>query len=122
MLKRISLIAFMVMLAAMPAFAQKAEVGVTFGWSLNDGVSGGDQRIPIGCVSNCLGVFNRLDPKDAFAWAIDVGFFVSPNAEVGFLYSQSPSTLQAGRDKYPGHRQHADPELPRHVHLQLRRA
>jgi hypothetical protein len=41
-------------------------------------------------------VFNRLDPKDAFAWAIDVGFFVSPNAEVGFLYSQSPSTLQAG--------------------------
>jgi len=96
MLKRISLIAFMVMLAAMPAFAQKAEVGVTFGWSLNDGVSGGDQRIPIGCVSNCLGVFNRLDPKDAFAWAIDVGFFVSPNAEVGFLYSQSPSTLQAG--------------------------
>ena len=96
MLKRISLIAFMVMLAAMPAFAQKAEVGVTFGWSLNDGVSGGDQRIPIGCVSNCLGVFNRLDPKDAFAWAIDLGFFVSPNAEVGFMYSQSPSTLQAG--------------------------
>ena len=31
MLKRISLITFMVVLAAMPAFAQKAEVGVTFG-------------------------------------------------------------------------------------------
>ena len=96
MLKRIAFAACGLMLASAPAFAQKAEVGVTFGWSFNDGVSGNNVNIPVGCLTNCLGVFNRLDPKDSFAWAIDLGFFVGPNAEVGFMYAQAPSTLQAG--------------------------
>ena len=39
MLKRIAVIAFMVTLAAVPAFAQKAEVGVTFGWVFADGIA-----------------------------------------------------------------------------------
>ena len=96
MFKRVALTACALMLVSAPAFAQKAEVGVTFGWSFNDGVSGNDVRVPVGCVTNCLGVFNRLDPKDSFAWGIDFGVFVGPNAEVGFMYSQAPSTLQAG--------------------------
>jgi hypothetical protein len=91
MFKRIAAAAFIVMLAAVPAFAQKAEVGVTFGWSFNDGVSGGSVVVP------GVGTFNRLDPKDSFAWGIDLGFFVGgPNAEVGFMFSQAPSKLQAG--------------------------
>ena len=91
MFKRIAAAAFIVMLAAVPAFAQKAEVGVTFGWVFNDGVSG--NSIPVAGV----GTFNRLDPKDAFGWGIDLGFFVGgPNTEVGFMFSQTPSTLQAG--------------------------
>jgi hypothetical protein len=100
MLKRIALMVLMVLLAAMPAFAQKAEVGVTFGWVFSDGVSGNALNIPVGCpspaVGSCIGTFNRLDPKDSFGWGIDVGVFVGPNAEVGFLYNNQPSTLQAG--------------------------
>src|SRR3954468_2240907 len=88
MLKRITLIVFMVLLAAMPAFAQKAEVGVTFGWSYADGVSGNTYIVP------GVGSFSRIDPKDSFMWGIDVGFFVGPNAEVGFIYGNQPTTLQ----------------------------
>jgi hypothetical protein len=90
MLKRIVVIVFMVMLAAMPALAQKAEVGVTFGWVFSDGVSG-DARVVPG-----VGTFNRLDPKDSFGWGVDIGVFVTPQVEVGFLYNNQPSKLQAG--------------------------
>ena len=91
MFKRIAVMAFIVTLAAVPAFAQKAEVGVTFGWAFSDGVSGNTWSIPAYNVA-----YDRLDPKDSFMWGIDVGFFIGPNAEVGFLYSQQPSKLVLG--------------------------
>jgi hypothetical protein len=92
MLKRIAGNAFVVMLAAVPAFAQapRVEVGVTFAWVFADGVSGDAIIIP------GQGTFDRLDPKDSFGWGLDLGYFVGPNAEVGFLYGNQPSTLQAG--------------------------
>ena len=92
MLKRIAAAAFVVMLAALPALAQepKAEVGVTVGWVWADGVSGNNVVVP------GVGTFNRIDPKDSFGWGIDVGFFVGPNAEVGFLYGQQPSKYVLG--------------------------
>ncbi len=46
MLKRIMVLACLVSLAAVPAFAQKAEVGVTFGWVYADGVSGNTYIVP----------------------------------------------------------------------------
>jgi hypothetical protein len=79
----------MVTLAAVPAFAQKAEVGVTFGWVFSDGVSGDNRVVP------GVGTFNRLDPKDSFGWGLDLGVFVTPQVEVGFLYNNQPSKLQA---------------------------
>ena len=88
MLKRIIVMASLVSLAAAPAIAQKAEVGVTFGWVYADGVSGNTYIVP------GVGSFSRVDPKDSFGWGIDLGFFVGPNAEVGFLYSNQPTTLQ----------------------------
>jgi len=90
MWKRIAAAAFILTLAAVPAFAQdpKAEVGVTFGWVWADGVSGNNVVVP------GVGTFNRVDPKDSFGWGIDVGFFVGPNAEVGFQYTQQPTTIQ----------------------------
>ncbi len=88
MFKRIAVMAFIVTLAAVPAFAQKAEVGVTFGWVYADGVSGNTYIVP------GVGSFSRVDPKDSFGWGIDVGFFIGPNAEVGFLYGNQPTTLQ----------------------------
>lgn len=91
MLKRIVFVASSVLLAV-PAFAQapKAEVGVTFGWVFSDGVSGDTIVVP------GQGSFNRLDPKDSFGWGLDIGVFVGPNSEVGFLYGNQRSTLQAG--------------------------
>ena len=90
MFKRIAVNAFIVMLAAVPAFAQKAEVGVTFGWVFSDGVSGQEFVAPTGKI------YSRVDPKDSFGWGIDLGFIVGPNAEVGFLYGNQPSKLTVG--------------------------
>jgi hypothetical protein len=102
MLKRIAVVAFIVMMAALPAFAQepKAEVGVIFGWVFSDGTSlTNNIFVPVGCgtpaIGPCVGSFNRIDPKDAFGWGIDVGFFVGPNAEVGFQYTQQATKLEA---------------------------
>jgi outer membrane protein W len=89
MLKRITVVAFMVLLAALPAFAQKAEVGVTVGWVFADGVSSTSNIVVPGA-----GTFNRMDPKDSFGWGFDIGVFVGPNAEVGFQYTQQPTKLQ----------------------------
>lgn len=90
MRKRIVLMLFMAMLAAVPAFAQKAELGITFGWVFSDGVSGSTVTVP------GVGAFDRLDPKDAFTYSIDLGINVTPNAQVGFIYSGQPSKLTAG--------------------------
>ena len=95
MSKRTILIASLLSLAAGPLFAQdpKAEVGVTFGWSYADGVSGNTYVVP------GVGSFNRIDPKDSFMWGIDIGFFVGPNAEVGFIYGNQPTKLVVGGTK-----------------------
>jgi hypothetical protein len=90
MFKRIAFAACALMLASAPAFAQKGEVGVFAGWVFADGVSGNAVLVP------GVGTFDRIDPKDSFGWGFDVGVFVGPNAEVGFMYSQQPTKLEAG--------------------------
>jgi len=77
------------MLAAVPASAQqpKAEVGVFVGWVFSDGVSGDNVRALDG------NLYNRIDPKDSFGWGLDVGVFLGPNAEVGFIYANQPTKL-----------------------------
>jgi opacity protein-like surface antigen len=93
MFKRIAFAACALMLASAPAFAQKAEVAVTFGWVISDGVDFGSSVVAPG------GVYTRVDPKDSFGWGIDLGFFVGPNAEVGFLYGQQLSKLEVSGTK-----------------------
>jgi len=93
MFKRIAFAACALMLASAPAFAQKAELGVTFGWVISDGVDFGSSVVAPG------GVYSRVDPKDSFGWGIDLGFFVGPNAEVGFLYGQQLSKLEVSGTK-----------------------
>src|SRR5580765_6965805 len=92
MRKRIIAMVSFLTLAAVPAFAQtpRAEVGVVFGWVYSDGVSGSTRVVP------GAGSFDRIDPKDSFGWGVDVGFFVSPNAEVGFMYGHQPTKLLVG--------------------------
>jgi Outer membrane protein beta-barrel domain len=90
MIKRLLFLVFLVSVVAAPAFAQppKAEVGVIVGWVFSDGVSGDNFRAGDG------NVYNRVDPKDSFGWGIDIGVFVGPNAEVGFIYTDQPTMLQ----------------------------
>jgi hypothetical protein len=84
-------------LAAVPAFAQlKGEAGVTVGWVFSDGVSGNTVLVPGAGPGGGVGSFNRIDPKDSFGWGADVGFFVTPNWEVGFLFGHQPSKLVLG--------------------------
>jgi outer membrane protein W len=93
MRKRVVAMVSLLALVAVPAFAQhepKGEVGVVFGWVFSDGVSGNTIVVP------GAGSFNRIDPKDSFGWGAEVGFFVSPNWEVGFLFGQQPSKLVLG--------------------------
>jgi len=88
--KHVLALAFVVAAAA-PAVAQepKAEIGVTIAWVFADGVSGNTIVVP------GVGAFDRVDPKDSFGWGIDFGFFIGPNAEVGFQYTSQATTIQA---------------------------
>ena len=73
-----------------PAYAQRAEVSAFAGWTLADGVSGDTVEGGDG------NRYNRIDPKDSASWGLSVGVFASENAEVGFLFGQQKTTLQAG--------------------------
>jgi len=92
MLKRIaSLVALATVLLASPVLAQekRVEASVLVGWTFADGVSGQSVVTP-------SGVFDRVDPKDSFRWGLGVGILASEHAEVGFLFGQQMTTLQAG--------------------------
>ena len=92
MLKRIAWqVALATVVMASPALAQekRVEVSVLFGWTFADGVDGQAIVTP-------SGVFDRIDPKDSFKWGLGVGFLTTENAEVGFLFGQQMTTLQAG--------------------------
>ncbi len=92
MLKRIACqVALATVVMAAPAWAQdkKVEVSVLAGWTFADGVEGDSRAFP-------AGVFNRIDPTDSFKWGFDIGILTGENAEIGFLFGQQPTTLQAG--------------------------
>jgi hypothetical protein len=70
------------------AYAQKAEIGVLFGWTLSDGVDGN------GVIAGNGQVYDAIDVKDSFSWGFDFGFNASDNISIGFLYGQQMSTLR----------------------------
>ncbi len=79
--------------AAAWAQVPRLEVGFTAGTTLGDGVTGGPIVVPD------VGTFNSIDPKDSFSWGLRASYFINPNVEVGFLFSQQLSTLQiSGQD------------------------
>jgi opacity protein-like surface antigen len=92
MIRKTILTAMLVALAVATASAQdpRVEISATAGWTFSDGVSGAGVTVP------GVGVFDRIDPKDAFSWGARLGFLVNPNVEVGFLYDQQSTKLQVG--------------------------
>jgi outer membrane protein W len=80
------------LLAAAPAQAQEGrfEIGASAGWTLSDGVTFS------GVIAGDGNVYNSIEPKDSFSYSLQAGYFVNPNLEVGFLFSQQKSTLVVG--------------------------
>jgi len=90
MLRKAVISAVIVLATASAAWAQSPKVEVTglFGYSLTDGVSGDNYKAGDG------NTYNRVDPKDSMMFGFGVGFFVSPSAEVGFMWRHQATTLQ----------------------------
>ena len=80
------------LLAAAPAQAQdpRIEIGASAGWTLSDGVTFD------GVIAGDGNVYNSIEPKDSFSYNLQVGFFVNPHMEVGFLFDQQKTTLVVG--------------------------
>jgi outer membrane protein W len=89
MYKRIALFVCALLPAmAAPAAAQaRVEVSGFVGWAFSDGVSGTAFVAPDG------EIYDRIDPKDSVLYGFSAGYLVTPNVEVGFLYSQQASKL-----------------------------
>jgi hypothetical protein len=72
------------------AQSPRVEISGTAGWTFSDGVSGQAVDVP------GVGVFNRIDPKDAFSWGARFGYNLSDNMEIGFLFDQQATDLDIG--------------------------
>src|SRR5512139_251307 len=92
MIRKTILTAMAVALAAVTASAQGARVEIsgTAGWIFSDGVTGNAVTVP------GVGVFDSIGPKDAFSWGARIGFNVTPNVEVGFLFDQQMTKYELG--------------------------
>jgi hypothetical protein len=93
MIRKALFMAVMVLAASVSmARAQQGtvEISGTAGWTFSDGVSGDNVDVP------GVGVFDRVDPKDAFSWGARLGFNLNDNMEIGFLFDQQATELELG--------------------------
>jgi opacity protein-like surface antigen len=90
MLKKTLLGALMLVVLSSAAWAQTPKVEFTgiIGWTLADGVSGDPYKAANGQT------YDRVDPKDSVNFGFSLGFFLSPSAEVGFLWRRQASELE----------------------------
>jgi hypothetical protein len=92
MVRRALLVSVVLMLAALPAFAQpgKVEVTGTVGWTFADGVS--FTATPI--ATPVTGTYNRADPKDSVSFGLGIGVFASETGEIEFMWNHQPTKLE----------------------------
>ena len=87
MIRKAILTAMVVAVSATVASAQdpRVEISGTAGWTFSDGVNVGSiDESPI-----------QIGPKDAFSWGARLGFNLSPNVELGFLFNSQSTDLEA---------------------------
>ena len=87
MIRRLIWMVAVVAMAGSTAWAQdpRVELSGTAGWTFSDGVNvGAIDDSPI-----------RVDPKDAFSWGARLGFNLTPNTEIGFLFASQATDLEA---------------------------
>ena len=68
----------------------RVEIGGSAGWTFSDGVTFD------GVLAGDGNVYNSIEPKDSFSYSLNLGFFITPNIEVGGLFSQQKSKLEVG--------------------------
>src|SRR4030042_3765922 len=92
-IRRLTWMVAVTVLAGSAAWAQdpRVEISGTAGWTFSDGV-GGETAVSVPGV----GVFDSIGPKDAFSWGARLGFNVTPNVEVGFLFNQQSTKYARG--------------------------
>ncbi len=87
MIRRLTWMVAVGVLAGSAAWAQdpRVEISGTAGWTFSDGVNvGAIDESPI-----------QVGPKDAFSWGARLGFNLSPNVELGFLFNSQKTDLEA---------------------------
>jgi hypothetical protein len=82
--------ALLVLAVTSAAWAQspRVEVAGFIGYSLADGVSGDPYKAGNGYT------YDRVDPKDSMNFGASIGFFVTPSAQVGFLWRRQATSLE----------------------------
>ena len=90
MFRKVLISALLVLAVTSAAWAQTPKVEFTglVGWTLSDGVSGDPYKAGNGKT------YDRVDPDDSMNFGFSLGFFLSPSAEVGFLWRRQPTTIQ----------------------------
>jgi opacity protein-like surface antigen len=78
------------LVTAAPARAQRFEASVSGGYTFSEGVELSEVRLVNG------NLFEDLDITSGGSWGFTVGYFVTPNVEIEFLYGRQFSSLEAG--------------------------
>jgi opacity protein-like surface antigen len=89
MFRKVLISAMIVAASAAAAQAQTPKVEITgiVGWTLADGVTGDPFKAGNGQT------YDKVEPQDSVNFGLSLGFFVSPKAEVGFLWRRQATKL-----------------------------
>ena len=81
--------ALMLVALGSTAWAQTPKVEFTglIGYTIADGVSGDPYKAGNGQT------YDRVDPEDSIMYGFSLGFFLSPSAEIGFMWRRQPTEL-----------------------------
>ena len=88
MFRKVLLVIILCAVTAAPAFAQSSriEVSGTFGWTFSDGV-------PVNAMANGVS-YTKVEPKDSASIGLSFGVYVTPQAEIEFLWNRQMSQLE----------------------------
>ena len=89
MIRKTMIGALMLVALGSTAWAQTPKVEFTglIGYTLADGVSGDPYKAGNGQT------YDRVDPEDSIMYGFSLGFFLSPSAEIGFMWRRQPTEL-----------------------------
>ena len=89
MIRKTMIGALMLVALGSTAWAQTPKVEFTglIGYTLADGVSGDPYKAGNGQT------YDRVDPEDSVMYGFSLGFFLSPSAEIGFMWRRQPTEL-----------------------------